>query len=122
MVRDAASSVILNVTSGRWRLVATASFPRRTEILALGGLSDVFSGLPQAFKDNLAGWRKVYDSETPQSVGYPAPFDALSGLQNLCVLRVIRRDKLMDGVQKFVEDEMGRRYTEPPPFDLPACQ
>ena len=27
----------------------------------------------------------------------------------------------MDGVQKFVEDEMGRRYTEPPPFDLPAC-
>jgi len=84
-------------------------------------LSDVFSGLPQAFKDNLAGWRKVYDSETPQSIGCPAPYDKLSGLQNLCVLRVIRRDKLMDGVQKFVEDEMGRRYTEPPPFDLPAC-
>jgi dynein heavy chain len=107
--------------------VATTSVPHRieantwTEILALGGLSDVFAGLPQAFKDNLAGWRKVYDSETPQSIGYPAPFDSLTGLQNLCVLRVIRRDKLMDGVQKFVEDEMGRRYTEPPPFDLPAC-
>ena len=92
-----------------------------TEILSLGGLSDVFKGLPQAVKDNLAGWRKVYDSETPQSIGYPAPFDKLNGLQNLCILRVIRRDKLMDGVQKFVEDEMGRRYTEPPPFDLPAC-
>ena len=92
-----------------------------TEILSLGGLSDVFKGLPQAVKDDLAGWRKVYDSETPQSIGYPAPFDKLNGLQNLCILRVIRRDKLMDGVQKFVEDEMGRRYTEPPPFDLPAC-
>ena len=56
-----------------------------------------------------------------RAIGYPAPFDSLTGLQNLCVLRVIRRDKLMDGVQKFVEDEMGRRYTEPPPFDLPAC-
>ena len=34
-----------------------------TEILALGGLSDVFKGLPQAFKDNLAGWRKVYEEK-----------------------------------------------------------
>ena len=45
----------------------------------------------------------------------------MSSLQSLCILRCLRRDKLMDGVQLFVAKEMHQKYTEPPPFDLPLC-
>jgi dynein heavy chain len=45
----------------------------------------------------------------------------LSPFQKLCVLRTIRPDKLTRAVQIYVENSMGRRYIEPPPFDLEQC-
>jgi len=45
----------------------------------------------------------------------------LSGLQFLCVLRCLRPDKIVLGVQDFVVKVMGRKFVEPPSFDLEAC-
>ena len=45
----------------------------------------------------------------------------LSGLQFLCVLRCLRPDKIVLGVQDFIVRVMGRKFVEPPPFDLEAC-
>ena len=49
--------------------------------------------------------------------------DPLAGLRRLCIVRCLRRDKLMDAVQSFVleQDFMGRRYVEPPPMNLKDC-
>ena len=37
------------------------------------------------------------------------------------MLRTLRPDKLTRAVQIYVEQSMGRRYIEPPPFDLEQC-
>ena len=52
----------------------------------------------------------------------PGRWDKLTGLKRLCLLRCIRPDKVVLGVQKFVIfAEMGEKFVRPPPFDLQAC-
>ncbi|KAJ1460012.1 dynein heavy chain and region D6 of dynein motor-domain-containing protein [Pelagophyceae sp. CCMP2097] len=80
-----------------------------------------FGQLPRHFSDNAAKWKRVYDSAEPQSAKLPPPYHQLSGLQHLCVLRCLRRDKLTEGMAGFVAKVMGPRYVEPPPFHLQAC-
>ena len=63
-------------------------------------------------------WKKLYDSPNPQSLKYPTPFDALSGLDRMVVLRSFRPDKLVPASQDFIVDNMGQSYIEPPTFDL----
>ena len=91
------------------------------EICALGGLNETFAALPTKFGESLAKWKRVYDAIDPQLSKLPAPFHEVTSLQSLCILRCLRRDKLLDGVQIFVAKEMGQKYTEPPPFDLRGC-
>ena len=42
-------------------------------------------------------------------------------LQKLCVLRCLRPDKCVPAIQLYVEAHLGRRFIEPPPFDLGAA-
>merc|ERR1711977_111793 len=51
----------------------------------------------------------------------PGRWDKLEGLKRLCILRCIRPDKVVLGVQKFVIAAMGEKFVRPPPFDLQAC-
>ena len=74
------------------------------------------------FARDPSAWRHVYDSASPETEPLPEPWhSALSPFQKLCVLRTIRPDKLTRAVQIYVEESMGRRYIEPPPFDLDQC-
>lgn len=66
-------------------------------------------------------WRTLYDSTDPQEEPLPDTWDKLTGLKRLCVLRCVRPDKVVLGVQKFVISEMGEKFVRPPPFDLQAC-
>lgn len=51
-------------------------------------------------------------------INYHEHYDSL---QKLCILRTIRPDKISDGVMNYVIEYLGKRYVEPPPFDLMAC-
>ena len=67
-------------------------------------------------------WKVIYDASDPSAEPLPEPWDArLSRVQKLLVLRVLRPDKLVSAVQRFVLAEMGSAYVEPPPFDLDKC-
>ena len=90
------------------------------DLCVLGGLP-AFKDFPVKFTESLVKWKRVFDSVEPHVIEFPAPYGTLSGLKRLCVLRCLRRDKLMDGIQLFVIGEMGQKYVEPPPFDLRAC-
>ncbi|VEN46861.1 unnamed protein product [Callosobruchus maculatus] len=80
-----------------------------------------FAGLMDHFKKNTAEWKKMFDSSEPQNHRLPAPWDTkLNLIQKLVVLRCIRFDKIVPGVQNFVTDMLGKKYIEPPPFDLPS--
>lgn len=90
------------------------------ELCRLNEIS-VFGGLREHFKDNLAEWKLIYDSNEPQSQPLPGGLDNIqTKLQTLCVLRVLRPDKIVPAVQTFVVETLGKKYIEPPPFDLPS--
>ncbi|XP_031352178.1 dynein heavy chain 7, axonemal-like isoform X1 [Photinus pyralis] len=78
-----------------------------------------FSGIKDHFSKHITDWREMFDHPEPHMFPLPNPWDTkLSQFQALLVLRCIRPDKIVPAIQKFVEAQLGRRYIEPPPFDL----
>ena len=84
-------------------------------------LSDLlaFKGFRESFEANVGEWRGMYDSKTPQTHALPAPWATkLTEFQRMILVRVLRPDKLVHSVSGFVETNLGKNFTEPPPFDL----
>jgi dynein heavy chain, axonemal len=84
---------------------------------------DAFKGFDASWSDpeHLAGYRAIFDSNDSHKVPLPGKFAGHQGLQKLCVLRCIRPDKLLLAAQDYVIDNMGKKFVEPPPFDLASC-
>jgi dynein heavy chain len=77
--------------------------------------------LSDAFKAEQADWKAVYDSSDAQDHPLPKQWEAkCSPFDKLMVLRCIRPDKVIPGIQNFVSLKIGKQFTEPPPFDLAA--
>jgi dynein heavy chain len=91
-------------------------------ILALSSLP-FFKGFEKDFVDNLQKWKKVFDSSDPQTMTFPGGKYGgdLTGLRRMCILRCLRRDKIMAAMSNFVVNEMEQKFVEPPVFDLKAC-
>lgn len=83
---------------------------------------DMFRGIRQRFIDQKDEWKKIYDSVEPQNQRLPGEWaDRLKDTFNkMCVLRCLRPDKIVSAIQNFVEEKIGKKYIEPPPFDLPG--
>lgn len=81
-----------------------------------------FSSLIDDFRTHTLAFRAIFDAQDPQNQRLPgAELEAkLDAFQRLCVLRVLRPDKLMPGIQNLVSLRLGREFIEPPPFDLAA--
>jgi len=63
-------------------------------------------------------WKELYDASEPQDFPLPKPWDEITDLEKLAVLRCIRLDKLVPAIQTFIVNHLGREFIEPPPFDL----
>jgi dynein heavy chain len=93
----------------------------RAQVLNVAHLAN-FQGFDDHFSAHASHYQALFESQDAHAFPLAAPFDAsLSGFQKLCVLRCIRPDKVMLGVQVFVAAELGNRFIEPPPFDLAEC-
>ncbi|XP_073827136.1 dynein heavy chain at 36C [Musca autumnalis] len=80
-----------------------------------------FKGLRENFTANLDEWKKFFESEIPHNFeALPTPWDKTTMLQKLLLLRVFRPDKLVPAVLRFVAQEMGEKFVDPPQFDLAA--
>ncbi|RVE49566.1 hypothetical protein evm_005794 [Chilo suppressalis] len=75
-------------------------------------------GFKDNFENNVQAWKDFYDLAAPHENPFPAPYENITGIPKLIILRCIRPDKLIPLVQQYVVEEMGRPYIEPPPFDL----
>ena len=88
------------------------------ELYLLSTTKPEFKDLRTSIREDEAGWKAVYDAESPQHHALPGKWDtALSSFQKMCVLRCLRPDRVVPGIMEFVEAEMGHRFVEPPPFD-----
>ncbi|EDO45806.1 predicted protein [Nematostella vectensis] len=88
------------------------------EICRLDDMSK-FKGFRQKFPRTLEGWKKIYDSNEPQTMPLPGEWEEkFDFFQKMVLLRCLRPDKITPCVQNFVTVKLGKKYIEPPPFDL----
>ncbi|PAA64367.1 hypothetical protein BOX15_Mlig029056g2 [Macrostomum lignano] len=81
-----------------------------------------FKTIRQKFMAQKDQWKVIYDSATPQSETPPGEWaeKLAEEFPRLCVLRCLRPDKIVPAVQDYVEKKLGKKYIEPPSFDLPG--
>ncbi|KAM4737020.1 LOW QUALITY PROTEIN: dynein axonemal heavy chain 12-like [Anableps anableps] len=76
-------------------------------------------GIKEAFINSSGDFKLVYDSKDPCSVPLPAPWcDRLSNLQKMIIIRCLRPDKMVPAMTKYVSGNLGKKFVQPPPFDL----
>lgn len=66
-----------------------------SEVCTMSGLP-AFRDFPVSFTSSMRKWKDVFDSVEPQNMPFPAPFDGVQGIQRMCILRCLRRDKMME--------------------------
>ena len=59
-------------------------------------------------------WREYFESASPQTAKIPGKWETeLNSFQKLLILKCLRPDKLLDGVQNYIAEQMGQRFIEP---------
>uniref|UniRef100_A0A803V3Y9 Dynein axonemal heavy chain 12 n=1 Tax=Ficedula albicollis TaxID=59894 RepID=A0A803V3Y9_FICAL len=72
------------------------------------------SEIPAMKRLRYGEWQKMYDSKEPHNFPLPEEWnDTLTELQKMIVLRCLRPDKVKLSFMK-----LGKKFVEPPPFDL----
>ena len=78
-----------------------------------------FKGIRESFVRNIPLWKEYYESKEPHLAEIPEPWHSkLDDFSRLLVIRVIRPDRCVPAVSKFVTERLGKKFVEPPPFDL----
>ena len=92
-----------------------ASWDNLCELEQLGP----FSGLVSSVEQSQREWKAWYMSAAPEKEPLPGDWDnKLTELQQMCVLRSLRADRVLFAASIFVGNNMGADYADPPPFDL----
>ncbi|XP_039655501.1 dynein heavy chain 7, axonemal isoform X3 [Perca fluviatilis] len=85
---------------------------RASELPGLQGIKEAFIKGPEDFKT-------IYDSKDPSSTPLPTPWcEQLNDLQKMIIVRCLRPDKIVPAVIKYVTGRLGKKFVQPPPFDL----
>lgn len=78
-----------------------------------------FKGFIAHFKEYIKIYQDLYNSTVPDEHNLPiqaAKFD--KGLKRLIIMRVLRPDKLVPAISRFVVENLGEYFINPPLFDL----
>uniref|UniRef100_A0AAY4CQS0 Dynein axonemal heavy chain 12 n=1 Tax=Denticeps clupeoides TaxID=299321 RepID=A0AAY4CQS0_9TELE len=76
-------------------------------------------GLKESFVQSLGSFRAIYDSKDPFNTKLPQPWCyKLNDLQKIIIYRCLRPDKIVPAITNYVADCLGKKFVEPPPFDL----
>ncbi|CAM9114065.1 unnamed protein product, partial [Sphacelaria rigidula] len=63
-------------------------------------------------------WAEWYESPCPEEGSLPGDFAAAGEVQTLCVLRVLRPDRITFALRKFVAAFLGESFVSQPPFSM----
>ncbi|XP_071374585.1 dynein axonemal heavy chain 12 [Centroberyx affinis] len=85
---------------------------RASELPGLQGIKEAFLKSPEDF-------RPIYDSKEPYNTPLPKPWcEQLNDLQMIIIFRCLRPDKIVPAITNYVTNKLGKKFVEPPPFDL----
>uniref|UniRef100_A0A8C9V3D7 Dynein axonemal heavy chain 12 n=1 Tax=Scleropages formosus TaxID=113540 RepID=A0A8C9V3D7_SCLFO len=77
------------------------------------------NGLRESFSKNPGDFLPIYDSKEPYNTELPMPWcDQLTDFQKMIIYRCLRPDKITPALANYVTDKLGKKFVEPPPFDL----
>jgi len=94
------------------------------EVQRLNAEYPLYKGICNIFKGQKDAMKEVFDSLTPQDMpipGYDGEEFAPGTFHHLVLLRVVRYDKLVPAVLKYVSNKLGEKFVSPPAFDLESC-
>lgn len=92
------------------------------ELMRASATLTSFKGFDDAVAQNLEPWKELYDHPQPHTHKLVEPYlSTMNALQKLIVVRIFRPDKVVPMVSDFVSETLGKKFTEPPAFDLVGC-
>jgi dynein heavy chain len=65
-------------------------------------------------------YKKWYGDEKPEECDLPKTIKDIGLFHRILLLRAIRPDRLSNALTNYVQQEMGTKYVEAPPFDIEA--
>jgi dynein heavy chain len=80
-----------------------------------------FTGITNSFDQNPREWKILYESDTPETETLPGEWEGkVSDLQRMCIVRCLRMDRLLFAVTRYVAENQGPQFVDPPAFNLGA--
>merc|ERR1719189_1425644 len=81
---------------------------------AIRQLSDMeeFRNLDKDIEGSSKRWKKFLESEIPEKEKFPQEWKNKSDLQQLCMMRCLRPDRMTYALRNFIEKSMGTKYVE----------
>ncbi|XP_072501166.1 dynein axonemal heavy chain 9 [Notamacropus eugenii] len=78
-------------------------------IKALSSMEE-FCNLDRDIEGSAKRWKKFVESECPEKEKFPQEWKNKSSLQQLCVMRTMRPDRMTYAMRDFVEEKLGSKY------------
>ncbi|KAM8815016.1 dynein axonemal heavy chain 9 [Rhynchonycteris naso] len=78
-------------------------------IKALSSLEE-FHNLDRDIEGSSKSWKKFVESECPEKERFPQQWRSQTAVQRLCMLRVLRPDRMTYALRDFVEETLGSKY------------
>ena len=82
-------------------------------------LGPTFQGLVAEMLADLTAWASFFTTDVPYSDTLPGAWEGrLTPFQRLLLVRVVREEKVLFAIRRYVGEAIGDYFTESPPFDL----
>jgi len=94
------------------------------KVLALEECSYGFKDLKKSFKspDDAKLWKEYVKCDNPLISKLPKQYEEnLTPFQRIMLLKVLREEKLLAAVQKYVGETLGQKFCVSPPYNLADC-
>ncbi|KAM9002992.1 dynein axonemal heavy chain 9 [Sarcophilus harrisii] len=69
-----------------------------------------FCNLDRDIEGSAKRWKKFVESECPEKEKFPQEWKNKSSLQQLCMMRAMRPDRMIYAMRDFVEEKLGSKY------------
>ncbi|XP_068007753.1 dynein axonemal heavy chain 9 [Melanerpes formicivorus] len=79
-----------------------------------------FRSLDRDIEGSAKRWRKFVESECPEKEKFPQEWKNKTALQQLCILRALRPDRMTYALRDFVEQKLGSKYVVGRSLDFAA--
>ncbi|XP_070335212.1 dynein axonemal heavy chain 9 isoform X1 [Odocoileus virginianus] len=88
-------------------------------IKALSSMEE-FCNLDRDIEGSAKSWKKFVESECPEKEKFPQEWKNKTALQRLCMIRVLRPDRMTYALRDFIEEKLGSKYVVGRALDFAA--